>query len=72
MSLHDEIAKAAYELYEKNGRVDGSENENWLEAEKIVLARNAQRAKPNEEKRVQTAKLQPQSSVGAKAKMAKV
>lgn len=38
MSLHDDIAKVAYELYEKSGRI-GRDLENWLEAEKIVMAR---------------------------------
>ncbi len=36
--LHDEIAKVAYELYEKRGRSEGSHFDDWLEAEKIVLA----------------------------------
>lgn len=40
MNLHDEIAKVAYELYEKSGRVPGRDLENWLEAEKIVMARH--------------------------------
>lgn len=39
--LHDEIARVAYELFEKRGRVHGYEMENWLEAEKIVRARHA-------------------------------
>ncbi len=38
MNLHDEIAKAAYELYEKSGKI-GRDLENWLEAEKIIMAR---------------------------------
>lgn len=40
MSLHDEIAKVAHELYEKSGRIPGRDLENWLEAEKIVMARH--------------------------------
>jgi hypothetical protein len=40
MSLHDEIAKVAHELYEKSGRMPGRDLENWLEAEKIVMARH--------------------------------
>jgi len=39
MILHDEIAKVAFELYEKSGRVEGRDQENWLEAEKIVKAK---------------------------------
>ena len=41
MDSHDEIAKVAFELYEKSGRVDGKNLENWLEAEKIVKAKYA-------------------------------
>lgn len=39
MNLYDEIAKVAYELYEKSGRIAGRDMENWLEAEKTVKAR---------------------------------
>jgi hypothetical protein len=38
-ALYDEIAKAAHGLYEKSGRVHGRDVQNWLEAERIVLAR---------------------------------
>lgn len=41
MNLHEEIAMMARELYEKSGRVEGRDRENWLEAERIVLARHA-------------------------------
>ncbi|MCL5023241.1 MAG: DUF2934 domain-containing protein [Nitrospirae bacterium] len=39
--LHDEIAKVAYELYEKKGRLEGRHHEDWMEAENIVKARYA-------------------------------
>ena len=42
MDMHEEIKKVAYELYEKSGRIGGRETENWLAAEKIVMARHAQ------------------------------
>jgi hypothetical protein len=45
MDLKEEIRKVAYELYEKSGRREGCEFGNWLEAEKIVLARRAQEEK---------------------------
>jgi hypothetical protein len=45
VKLYDEIAKMAYELYEKNGREEGYELVNWLEAERIVMARNSEREK---------------------------
>ncbi len=41
MNLYDEIARVAYELWERCGRVSGRELDNWLEAERIVLARHA-------------------------------
>ncbi len=37
--VYDEIARVAYELYEKRGRSEGCHFDDWLEAEKIVLAR---------------------------------
>lgn len=45
MKLYDEIAKMAYELYEKSGRAEGSELDNWLEAERIVMARHREQEK---------------------------
>ncbi|HUI46275.1 MAG TPA: DUF2934 domain-containing protein [Nitrospirota bacterium] len=41
MNLRDEIAAAAYELYETRGRIPGRDLDDWLEAERIVLARRA-------------------------------
>ncbi len=38
-NTYDEIAKVAHELYEKSGSVHGRDVQNWLEAERIVLAR---------------------------------
>lgn len=43
MDIHEEIEKAAYELYEKSGRAGGRDLENWLEAEKAVKARHARK-----------------------------
>jgi hypothetical protein len=40
--LQEEIARVAYELYEKRGRGDGCHVDDWVQAEKIVLARHAQ------------------------------
>ncbi len=39
MDLHEEISKAAQELYEKSGRIEGRDFENWHEAERIVMGR---------------------------------
>lgn len=45
MNLYEEIAKMAHELYEKSGRVEGRDQENWLEAERIVKARQSEKSK---------------------------
>jgi hypothetical protein len=39
MNWYDEIAKIARELYEKSGRKEGRDLDNWLEAERIVMER---------------------------------
>lgn len=41
MNLHDDIAAVAYELYEARGRIPGWDLDDWLDAERIVLARHA-------------------------------
>jgi hypothetical protein len=40
VNLYDEIAQMAYELFEKSGKVEGRDLSNWLEAERIVMARH--------------------------------
>ena len=35
---HDQIRQRAYELYELRGRQDGSSEQDWLEAERQMLA----------------------------------
>ncbi|MBI5344809.1 MAG: DUF2934 domain-containing protein [Deltaproteobacteria bacterium] len=72
MNLRDEIERAAYDLYEKGGRLDGKETENWLEAERIVLARNPMGTKTNAGKEAQIARPQTKTPSGAKARTAKV
>jgi hypothetical protein len=37
--LFDEVARIAYELWEKNGCIHGCDIEYWCEAEKIVISR---------------------------------
>lgn len=39
MRWYDEIAKVARELYEKSGRIESRDLDNWLEAERIVMER---------------------------------
>lgn len=43
--LRQEIARLAYELYLRRGRVNGRDLEDWLRAEAIVAFRTAQREK---------------------------
>jgi hypothetical protein len=35
-NLYEETVRVASELYEKNGRVEGCDLDNWIEAEKIL------------------------------------
>jgi len=39
MKRHEEIQKLAYELFKKNGRFHGRDIDHWLEAERIIKAR---------------------------------
>jgi hypothetical protein len=50
MELYNEIAKVAQGLYEKSGRIEGRDLDNWLEAEKIVMARYREQEKLGAEK----------------------
>ena len=36
-AVRDRVAKIAYELYEKRGRSEGCDVEDWLEAERLIL-----------------------------------
>ena len=39
----EEIRRRAYELYERDGRLDGRDREHWLLAETEILGRSAER-----------------------------
>jgi hypothetical protein len=61
MELHEEITKVAQDLYEKSERIEGRDFDNWLEAEKIVMARYRKQEvigaeKPTSKKRASTTK----------------
>jgi hypothetical protein len=56
MDLFNEIAKVAYELYEKNGYIQSRDLDHWIEAEKIVMARLAEEEKKKEEKKIKSEK----------------
>ena len=38
--MYDEIARIAYDLFEQRGRLHGYAQEDWLEAERIVMERH--------------------------------
>jgi uncharacterized protein YcfJ len=48
--MHDEVARTAYELFERRGQVHGYDVEDWLDAERLVRIERrppAQRAPPS-------------------------
>ena len=47
-NIGQEIAKMAYELWEKGGCLPGGEIQNWLEAERIVTVRYVKKSTPKE------------------------
>ena len=46
--LEQRVREAAYFIYERSGRVDGRELENWLEAEALLLREESQAAQRDE------------------------
>jgi Protein of unknown function (DUF2934) len=44
INLEDEIRQRAYEIYEQRGRTSGNQHEDWLRAEREILARYQQSA----------------------------
>jgi hypothetical protein len=49
-SIHEEIARVAYELYEKAGSVHGNDLQNWFEAENSVMEKHERHANEMEKK----------------------
>jgi hypothetical protein len=43
--IHDDIARDAYELYEKRGMAHGHDLDDWLNAEKIMMENRDRHAK---------------------------
>jgi hypothetical protein len=56
-NFHDEVARLAYELYVKNGKINGNDLFHWLEAERLVEAWQRDQQKGRE----------PRAAVGGKA-----
>jgi len=46
MDLYDEIAKVAYDIFEKEGCVHGRHFEHWIQAEIIVKSRYEKKEEP--------------------------
>lgn len=44
MDLREEIARAAYYLYERSGWLHGRDTEHWFEAERLVMGRLEQKS----------------------------
>ena len=63
MDVYNEIAKVAYELYEKNGCITGRDLDHWIEAERIVIARLA-----GKETKIEKGKVQSEKKPAAKTK----
>ena len=47
--LYEEIARVAFELYEKRGKNEGFHLSDWLEAERIVIARHEKKGESEQE-----------------------
>lgn len=47
-SMHDEIATVAYELYAKEGSMNGNDLKNWYEAEDLVIKKHEKHARETE------------------------
>lgn len=73
--LHEEIAKLAYEIFEREGRVHGRDLDHWLQAERIVMARyeshqmiEIKEEEPKAEKKKKKTKAKPEEKKGEKKK----
>jgi len=68
MDFYNEIAKVAYELYEKSGYIHGRELNNWLEAERIVRTRLLDEEKKRSDKKPGSkSEKKPERKIEAKA-----
>lgn len=50
-NLREEIAKVAFELHQKRGFIHGRDLQDWLEAERIVMARYEKTPEKRESKK---------------------
>ncbi|HBA53705.1 DUF2934 domain-containing protein [Syntrophorhabdus aromaticivorans] len=68
-NLFDDIARVAYELFERSGYIHGRDLEHWFEAERIVVTRLQPEAEEKPKKPRAPRKTSP--GVGAEAVAAK-
>ncbi|OPX93403.1 MAG: hypothetical protein A4E58_02978 [Syntrophorhabdus sp. PtaB.Bin006] len=68
-NLFDEIAKVAYELFERSGYIHGRDIEHWFEAERIVITRLQSETEEKPKKTKAPRKASPKA--GAEAATAK-
>jgi hypothetical protein len=72
-ALYDRIARVAYDLFEKKGRRHGCQEEDWLDAEKIVRTELAKEMaakkeqKPKAEAQKAAVKAEPRKVAAKKA-----
>jgi hypothetical protein len=59
MELNEQIAILAFELYENSGRIEGRDLDNWLEAERIIKARQQEATKIEEQKKTELVEKDP-------------
>ena len=57
--LYEEIARVAFELYEKRGKADGFHLSDWLEAERIVMTRHEKKGESVKPAKRKTASRKP-------------
>ena len=65
MNLHDEIAVAAFELFEARNCVHGGDLDDWLNAERIVLGHHAGQEMEEPEEEEGAAQMDPVESIKA-------
>jgi len=68
MDHYDEIARIAYDLFERDGMVHGKDFHHWIEAEIIVLARHEERHRTEPEKDAKISRPKKKTSTQAAAK----
>ena len=67
MDLHEEIARIAYELFERDGSQHGKDVEHWREAERLVRARHAAEEEKGRAEKTEKAAPRPEEKSTGKA-----